>query len=380
MEHVNLSYWDIQHLDKAVDVLIVGAGITGLSCALRIHQIRPDLTLRLVDKHHVTRVASTRNAGFACFGSLTEILEDIQLFGQDTALDLVSRRYAGIQLIQNTFNSSQISYHQTGGYELIPTKNVSKTELQSQMNELNNMLKPIIGRHVFSLVDGSKTRFPFSQKVHLVHNPFEGQLDPSAYVNELGSMLPKRSIEMLAGAQVTGIENLGNVTHVHTSWGRMRANQVVLATNGLTESLGYKHEQILPARNIVLVSDKMKLGFKGVFHAEQGYIYFRNVGDRLLIGGGRHWDKEAEFTGEFGDNAHIVNKLKAYAHEIILPNKKKIEFSHQWAGIMGITSNKKPLIEKLSERLFLAAGFGGMGVALGMHSGFQMAVMVCKEF
>jgi glycine/D-amino acid oxidase-like deaminating enzyme len=379
MSEVNLSYWDSRHVSMTMDVIIVGAGITGLSCALRINQLRPDLRIRIIDKHHLTRVASTRNAGFVCFGSLTEIQDDIEQYGSDVAYDLVERRFKGIQLVKKTFPHALIDYHHTGGFELLDSDQWKGSELRDQMDAINNDLLPIIGQEVFSLVSKHDHESPFNKKMQLIKNPHEGQLNPSLFVRQLAMKLPSTHTEILAGVEFVSHHVEHDHLRLKTSWGTMKARQVILATNGLTDALGLMHDEIKPARNLVMVSEKMDLGFKGVYHAEKGYIYFRNIGDRLLIGGGRHWDKNAEYVLDLGENAMIKSKLKDYVKETIFPGGPVVDFSYQWSGIMGMTQNKAPIIRKLEDRLFLVAGFGGMGVALGMHSGFRIAEMACKE-
>lgn len=379
MGDVSLSYWDNLHVSSLKDVIIVGAGITGLSCALRISQLRPELNIRIIDKHQLTRVASTRNAGFACFGSLTEIQDDIIKHGESVAFDLVERRYKGIQLIRKTFSSQQIDYNHTGGFELINKGDMLNENLLDEIQRLNQSLKEIIGDDVFKLLPHNQMPSSFTSGTYVVKNAHEGQLNPSKFVRQLAGQLPSATTEILEGVELKSQKRAGDYLALDTSRGVMKARMVILATNGLTDALNLEHDKIKPARNLVMVSEKLNLGFEGVYHAEQGYIYFRNVGDRLLIGGGRHWDRKTEYSQKFGENEFIKSKLKAYAQETIFANGPVVKFDYQWSGIMGITQNKAPIIKRLQEGLFLAAGFGGMGVALGMHSGFEIAELACKD-
>jgi len=89
--------------------------------------------------------ASTRNAGFACFGSLTELIADAAKMGEDQMLQLVEMRYKGLRRIGKVFSDKKIGYEQHGGYELIsggPGTDIN--ELRSQIDRLNRPLKKII--------------------------------------------------------------------------------------------------------------------------------------------------------------------------------------------------------------------------------------------
>tara|TARA_R110000868_G_scaffold259361_2_gene517173 strand:- start:40994 stop:41281 length:288 start_codon:yes stop_codon:yes gene_type:complete len=88
----------------------------------------------------------------------------------------------------------------------------------------------------------------------------------------------------------------------------------------------------------------------------------------MLVGGGRNVDIKAEETFEFGVNQTIKDYLINFTNEIIgLPDSWKIE--QEWSGIMGFTSSKSPMVERISDNCLLVAGLSGMGVALGMQLG-----------
>ncbi len=376
MKHVTLSYWDSKHLETEVDVIIIGAGIAGLSCALSLCKKNPDISVRIIDKYSITRVASTRNAGFACFGSLTEILDDLHRFGESECLQLIEKRYRGIEVINATFSDSAIGYRQTGGFELIDKKDFPKRKAEAEIARINALLEPTIGPSVFKLAD---RRFGFHTDHFLIENPHEGQLNPAAFVAQLKRVVGKGDCEFFTSVNVTNVLQSGNSIQIETSRGNMRAKRVVLATNGLTQALRVPELKIRPARNVVLVSEPIDLPFTGVFHAEKGYIYFRNIDGRLLIGGGRHWDFENEFVSDLNINKKITERLKKYVTEVILPNHPTPHFEFEWAGIMGFADTKMPVIARTSERTFVAAGFGGMGVALGMQAGMEVADLVIND-
>src|SRR6185312_8405304 len=70
----SFSYWERTAFVDHADVIIIGSGIVGLSAALHLKRQRPDLKVTVLERGFLPSGASTKNAGFACFGSLSEQL------------------------------------------------------------------------------------------------------------------------------------------------------------------------------------------------------------------------------------------------------------------------------------------------------------------
>jgi glycine/D-amino acid oxidase-like deaminating enzyme len=136
----------------------------------------------------------------------------------------------------------------------------------------------------------------------------------------------------------------------------------------------------LPARAQVLITKPIpNLAVRGCFHLDAGYYYFRNIGDRLLFGGGRNLDKDGETTEEFGETALIQNRLETLLKQVILPGLD-IQVEHRWSGIMGVGPQKKPLLEQLSPNVTCGVRLGGMGVALGSQVGYELAELASDSW
>ena len=117
------------------------------------------------------------------------------------------------------------------------------------------------------------------------------------------------------------------------------------------------------------------LHIKGTFHLDEGYYYFRNIDNRILLGGGRNLDFETEETTQFGETTLVQNKLENLLKTTILPN---IDFkiTHRWSGIMGVGNQKKPIVKQLSENSYCGIRLGGMGVAIGSLVGKELADLI----
>jgi glycine/D-amino acid oxidase-like deaminating enzyme len=144
---------------------------------------------------------------------------------------------------------------------------------------------------------------------------------------------------------------------------QLNAQRLFIATNGFTRRL-LPTLEIQPARNQVLITKPIKnLRFKGTFHLNKGYYYFRNFENRVLFGGGRHLDKAGETTEQFGTTDLIQNSLKTILKENILPDQQ-FEIEQWWSGILGVGKQKTPIVEQYSENITIAVRLSGIGVAI----------------
>ena len=129
-------------------------------------------------------------------------------------------------------------------------------------------------------------------------------------------------------------EDLGSSVQVCTDQFSLSCNKLFIATNGFSETI--IKQKVVPARAQVLITKPIKnLSAIGTFHLEQGYYYFRNIDDRILLGGGRNLDFQAENTCEFGITDSIQSKLEQLLTDVILP-ETNFEIDQRWSGIMGI--------------------------------------------
>ncbi len=181
---MHLSYWEIKNWFTEVDYTIVGSGIVGLHAALRLRERFPTAKILVLEKGMLPQGASTKNAGFACFGSLSEIVEDLKNHTEEEVIALVQKRWSGLQLLRKRIPDAVLDYKPFGGYELFLEHEESLyAECVNKMAFVNEILNPIFRGGVFTKeVD----RFGFKgTKEYLIFNPFEGQIDTGNMMQEL---------------------------------------------------------------------------------------------------------------------------------------------------------------------------------------------------
>ena len=155
----------------------------------------------------------------------------------------------------------------------------------------------------------------------------------------------------------------------------LAAQQIAFCTNAFSKSL-LPDLDLKPGRGMVLVTKPVKgFSLQGTFHYHGGYHYFRGVGNRLLLGGGRQLDLPGETTTEQGINDTIFSQLQQDVHDFIAPGKD-LEIDYAWSGVMAFGANKKPIIQRVSPRISVAARLGGMGIAIGTRVGAELAELL----
>jgi gamma-glutamylputrescine oxidase len=367
---MNLSYWEIQTWLTNVDYTIVGSGIVGLNCALHLRQRFPKSKILVLEKGMLPQGASTKNAGFACFGSLSEIIDDLKTHSEDDVIELIKKRVDGLKLLRETLGDKTMDYQNLGGYELFLDADAELYDTcLKHLGKVNTLLQPIFNDEVFSLKDNS---FNFKNiKSNYSFNQFEGQIDTGKMMEALLSKAQQDGIKILNNCTVKQFDEDTNAVKVETQDFEFSTKNVLIATNGFATKL---IEQVVkPARAQVLITKPIKdLHIKGTFHLDEGYYYFRNINNRILFGGGRNLDFKTEETAEFGETKIIQNKLEDLLKTAILPNTK-FEIDHSWSGIMGVGQQKKAIVKQISNHVYCGVRLGGMGIAIGSLVGKELA-------
>lgn len=360
-----ISVWELETFYRKRDIVIIGAGFSGLWAAISIKEKSPEKSVLIIERSAVPLGASTRNAGFACFGSLTEIIADAQKMGWEKTLDLIRMRFDGLQKIRQYFKSNEIDFELSGGYEIL-----HNNEPLLHLNEVNEKLKPVTGlEETYSLQQHKITEFGLGKSQFLIENPCEGSLHSGKLLQKLLEKCYELKVEFLFGTEVKHIEETSDEVNVCLSESvSVKADQVIHCTNAFSSKFLEK-ENIVPARGQILVTEPIKnLKLKGTFHYDEGFYYFRNLGNRVLLGGGRNQDFKTEETAIFETTEFIQRHLENFLREVILPNQK-FRIALRWSGIMAMGDEKIPIVKRFSQRQLCAVRLSGMGVALAPKVG-----------
>lgn len=377
----NLSFWEKEVFFKDIDYAIVGSGIVGLNAAITLKEKHPLRKVVVFERGALPIGASTRNAGFACFGSLTELIDDLNQQSEDEVMTLVDKRWRGLEKLRERCGDVALDYKPFGGMEIFREEEKAiHQDCVEKMPWFNDKIQKITKNpETYLRADNRLSQYGFAGVKNLILNQEEGQIHTGKMMMRLLQIAQNIGVLIFNGIEIKEVlENKGSALLIAENNWEISVGKVLIAVNGFAKKL-IAGAEIKPARNQVIITKPIEnLAFSGCFHYDCGYFYFRNVGKRVLLGGGRNLAKVAEETTDFGETELIQNALHALLKDVILPNQP-FEIEHKWSGILGIGDSKNPIIKKISDNIGVSIRLGGMGVAMGSLIGEEGANLFKKN-
>jgi glycine/D-amino acid oxidase-like deaminating enzyme len=367
----HLSFWERQLYFEGIDFVIVGAGIVGYTAAIQLKRKYPKSKIIILERGYLPTGASSKNAGFTCFGSPTEIFDDLNHSSEPEVWNTIAMRYEGLQELKDLVKDFDIDYQKNGSWDLIHL-DFPKTEISHSFIEyLNEKCYKYFGvNSIYSEDKNVNQSFGFHNISTSYFNKEEGQLDTGKLITALHQIATSKGILSLFGIEVIDFEDSQNNVLIHSNIGEVKSTNLIICTNGFAGR--FLGAEVKPARAQVLVTSEIPdLAIKGTFHLDRGYYYFRNIGNRILLGGARNLDFEGETTIELSITPKIQNALENLLKSTIIP-QCKYNIDYSWAGIMGVGDTKTPIIRKQSDNIAFGVRMGGMGVAIGSLVGKEL--------
>ena len=367
----NLSYWEKSTYLENIDFLIIGSGIVGLSTAIFLKKKNKNYKVLVIDRGYLPTGASTKNAGFTCFGSPTELFDDLQNMNELTVWDTFSNRYMGLNTLFELIQKDKIAYRECKSWDIISSK--KNNDITKDFIEyINHKAYEITGvKEIYHEDKLISSKFGFEGINTSYCNKLEGAIHTGKMIQELYKKAILNDVNVLFGMNAEKLDHSAQENVIETQFGEIKAKNTIIATNGFAKK--WIKDDILPARAQVIITNEIPdLKINGTFHYEKGYYYFRNEGNRVLLGGGRNLDFKGETTEEFGSSEQIRLKLLELLKNVILP-KHTYEIQDSWSGIMGVGKSKSPIIKKINNNTAIGVRMGGMGVAIGAQVGKKLA-------
>lgn len=378
------GYWETEHLLRPADITVVGAGIVGMSTALQVKRARPEALVRLLERDPLSSGGTTRNAGFACFGSAGEWLDDLDAVGPHALQGLIRMRAEGLAELIRLLGTEALGLRWTGGWELLnPSEEDPRLfdRINTQWKTLQDLagdpLRAALG-HLHPAADSGpalqwdRDRAEALGAAHAIHLPWEGMIHTGQMVAAFHRALDAAGVQRLHGVEVKGMSPSPNGWMLDTNVGALDSQRIGLCTNGLAAQLvGGLDVKPVPNRVLVLRVAPGALP-EGTYHIDHGYLYMRTLDDRhVLFGGGRHWGFELPLppTRDEATEAQWDDRLLAVSRQWI----QSEAVTHRWTGWLGVGPDRRPLIGESQPGLHHAVRMGGMGVAIGARVGRELA-------
>lgn len=377
------------------DAVVVGAGIVGLTAATAFKRMHPGTSVAVVDADAFSGGGTTRNAGFACFGSASELEADRAQLGDARALQLVRRRVRGLAALRARWSDEALGYEACGSHEVLGKMEggpdwgehaggaVEAGALRDRLPELNRWVGPATGleetfRWVSAEEAAQRCGVDPGAVAGLIASPGEGALQTDRLFHCLEREAREAGVKILRGLQVDRLEpgtagrpprwRVRRVGSPEEDGLTLEAGCILVANNGLARQLlsqsGTPAPDVQPVPNRVLVTHPLPgWNAPGTFHADRGYLYARGVEGRLLIGGGRHW--------AIGDS-DLEGELLRWVGRV-WPAARGAKTAYRWDGYLGIGSEREPIVTTWNTGIHIAVRLGGMGVAIGTDLGNELA-------
>ena len=368
-----LSYWERTTYFEGIDLLIVGAGIVGLSTAIAVKKKYPHWKILIIERGYLPSGASTKNAGFACFGSPSELFEDLKTIPENQVWETFNARYSGLKTLFELVDPLKIEYNACGSYDLLRTNDEDIDP--DFIAYLNNESQKITKKDKTYLTENDPNRkFGFRGLKTAYFNSVEGSINTGKLIEQLHQKAIQAGISILFGMECQKYDATKDGVLITLSIGEMKVDRLIICSNGFAAQL--VDEDVIPARAQVLITKPIpNLSLNSTFHMDKGYYYFRSINNRILLGGGRNLDINGETTTDLATTEHIQTALQNILDEIIMPNQD-VEIDYSWSGIMGVGKSKQPIVKKIADNVYVGIRMGGMGVAIGAAVGQQLSELI----
>jgi gamma-glutamylputrescine oxidase len=336
-----------------VDVAIVGAGITGCAAALQL--ARAGRRVRVHDARTVASGASGRNGGFVLRGGAARYDIARESYGADAARELWRRTEAALDRMEQLAGPE---LRRPGSLRLAADPE-ERTAIRAEYEALREDEFDVEWR------DELPPRLSGAFDGAMFH-PRDGAIQPALFVRRLAVAALHAGVEIVEHDRVETVDAL-------------EADDVLVATDGYGRALVPELEHaIWPARGQVVATEPLaERLFEYPHYARQGFDYWQQLPDRrVVLGGFRDFSIMSELTDVEETTPVIQEALDQFLLELLgVPPR----VTHRWAGIFGLTQDLLPLVGRVRDRLWIAAGYSGHGNVLGFMSGELVARAILGE-
>jgi glycine/D-amino acid oxidase-like deaminating enzyme len=350
-------------------VAVVGAGYTGLSAALHLAQAGQDVVV--IDAHAPGWGASGRNGGQVIAGVKYEPDQLRDMFGAAVGGRMVSTVGGAPDLV----------------FDLIDRHAIACDPVRT------GWLQPAVSEATLALLDGRMRQWRHEgADVRLLDQAATarltgttayagamldrrgGTVQPLAYARGLAAAAAGAGARLCGNTRATALARDGAAWRVTTDGGDIRADRVILASNGYS---GHLHDRL--RRSVIAVpswqvaTEPLPPDLRAAILPERQsgsdtrrlLRYFRlDAAGRFVLG------SRGSFTDPQPDRT--VRALCGAARELF-PALHGVRFTHHWGGMVAMTRDHLPHLHVLAPGLFAGLGYNGRGVAMATMMGRALA-------
>lgn len=355
--------------DHKIDLVIVGGGFAGLSAAL--HAAEMGMSCMALEAHHTGFGGSGRNGGLVSGKFRASFQAVMVTHGREAALQLHAFGKKAVDCVErlvSEFNMADARFSKSGY--------ITAAHSQAAMQGLRSAvewLETVAGDRSSTLLDAEETASAMGTRTYLggVFNAYAGQIHPLNYVRGLARAASGKGAQIFEQTAVRAIQESADGVAVTTDRGRVTAKQVLMATDAyssLTPATTRLARSIVPFRSSIIatapLSDNIASSIlpRGTVAADTKRLlrWYRKFDNRLIFGGRGAFDQD--------DSPAAFGRLHRQMQDIF-PQVEGQKIDYRWSGLVAMTLDYLPHIIRTSERVTIAAGFNGSGVAAATYAG-----------
>lgn len=376
--------------EHTVDVLVIGAGYTGLTAAREIRREAPEKRVMVLDAHEVGYGASGRNGGFnmTLFGIEPEVT--VLRWGKNKAREAQAYMQQAVTYVRELIERERLDsdYENTGLWRVAYTRQQEK-RLRKTYELLSELTMP--GRYTFLDHATVQAKLNAPNIRAAIFEPDTGILDPCKHVRNLKTLAEKGGAEIYENTTVTHLSKQPDLIVAKTANATIKANKLILATNAWSHTLTglpkVKHRQT-PVWTYQIVSDPLTeeewetLGWQDRMSIEDNrqfvhYLRITKCG-RITLGGG---NVGVEY-GKSMDQWHAPTIWKDLEDHFrwLFPSLGNKKIHYKWGGAISANLDLVPEIGFIGdENIIYSTGCIGHGVSLTQLNGRLLADLVLEK-
>jgi len=367
--------------DGQADIVVVGAGYTGLWTAYYLARLAPDRAVTVVEARTAGFGASGRNGGW-CTTEMPALLANlVRRYGPMPAMRLYRAGRRTLDEIETVLAREGIDcgWRRDGSLYLATTAPQRDRLLAWQDLRLK------LGITDLAVLAGAAARDRLAVPGVLLagYTPNCAVVQPARIARGLARAVERAGVRIVEGTRVLRV----GPGAVLTDRGLLRAQVVLCGTEAYNGALAVRARQVLPVRSRLLATAPLpaalwqRLGWHDrvtVADSRYQFGYFQRTADDRLVAGGRGAGYRAgsRAVGPSRGDARVYARLRAMLAGLD-PELREVEITHSWAGAYGLHRDTEPaVLYDPATRIGYAGGYGGEGIALANLAGRTLAALV----